>query len=115
MRVLVSEQRLDLQTVSERDIDDGADCGRAVGIDRLTGDQLEEITPEAIPAKWRDLDALGTEARGVAADGDEQNRPCQRGSACGHKAAIMRRLALAAPKIPAHPAPPGHARRLAGS
>jgi hypothetical protein len=55
----VGKQSFHLEAVPERDVDDRANRGRTIGIDRLPGDELEEFTAEAVPAKWRDLDALG--------------------------------------------------------
>ena len=64
--VLMGEEPFDLKSVAKRDVHDGTDGGRAVGINWPPRDQLEEVAAEAIPTKWRDLDALSLKRRGGA-------------------------------------------------
>jgi hypothetical protein len=42
----------------ERHVDDNADSGRTIEIDRLRGDAFEEIAAEPIATDWRHLDVL---------------------------------------------------------
>ena len=52
------EQGFDKEPFIEWHVDDDADGGRTIEIDRLRGDAFEEIAAESVAADGRDLDVL---------------------------------------------------------
>ena len=90
--LLVAEEALDLEAIRpmERDVDDGAERRRAVEIDGLLGDELEELTAEPVAAERRDLDGLRARRRRSAerAGQDRDHRDERRPARCAHGPAL---------------------------
>src|SRR4249920_85288 len=62
----MSEQAFDLKTVVGPAVHRDPEDRRAIEVDGLTGDELEEIPAESIPAKRSDFEGLCAQGRGLA-------------------------------------------------